>query len=70
MGPQRVTDTARISFAAHGLKICETLRWREMDSNFRYRGTKAVDFRSILGIAGRRRAPNRHHVMVQPITNA
>jgi hypothetical protein len=23
-----------------------------MDSNFRYRGTKAVDFRSIPGIAG------------------
>ena len=29
-----------------------TLRWREMDSNLWYRGTKAVDFRSILGIAG------------------
>ena len=29
-----------------------TLRWREMDSNFWYRGTKAVDFRSIPGIAG------------------
>jgi len=26
--------------------------WREMDSNFWYRGTKAVDFRSIPGIAG------------------
>jgi hypothetical protein len=24
-----------------------TLRWREMDSNFLFRGTKAVDFRSI-----------------------
>ena len=32
------------------------LRWREMDSNFRYRGTKAVDFRSIPGIAGYRRS--------------
>ena len=31
-----------------------TLRWREMDSNFWYRGTKAVDFRSIPGIAGYR----------------
>ena len=29
-----------------------TLRWRKMDSNFWYRGTKAVDFRSIPGIAG------------------
>ena len=29
-----------------------TLRWREMDSNYWYRGTKAVDFRSIPGIAG------------------
>jgi hypothetical protein len=29
-----------------------TPRWREMDSNFRYRGTKAVDFGSIPGIAG------------------
>jgi len=29
-----------------------TPRWREMDSNFWYRGTKAVDFRSIPGIAG------------------
>ena len=27
-------------------------RWREVDSNFWYRGTKAVDFRSIPGIAG------------------
>ena len=26
-----------------------TRRWREMDSNFLYRGTKAVDFRSIAG---------------------
>jgi hypothetical protein len=30
----------------------ETPRWREVDSNFWYRGTKAVDFRSISGIAG------------------
>jgi len=28
-----------------------TLCWREMDSNFWYRGTKGVDFRSIPGIA-------------------
>src|SRR5262249_49114997 len=33
-------------------KVRMTLSWREMDSNFRYRGTKAVDFRSIPGIAG------------------
>jgi hypothetical protein len=26
--------------------------WREMDSNFWYRGTKAVDFLGIPGIAG------------------
>ena len=42
------------------------LRWREMDSNFRYRGKKAVDFRSIPGIAGYRRALKRYHLMVQP----
>ena len=29
-----------------------TLCWREMDSNFWYRGAKAVDFRSIPGMAG------------------
>jgi hypothetical protein len=28
-----------------------TPRWREMDSNFWYRGTKAVDFRSIPGVS-------------------
>src|SRR5215472_10308364 len=32
-----------------------TVRWREMDSNHWYRGTKAVDLRSIPGIAGDRR---------------
>ena len=32
-----------------------TLRWGEMDSNFWYRGTKAVDFRSIPGIWAYRR---------------
>ena len=31
--------------------VCMTHRWREMDSNFWYRGTKAADFRSIPGIA-------------------
>ena len=40
--------------------------WRELDSNFWYRGTKAVDFRSIPGIARYRRALKRYHVMVQP----
>jgi hypothetical protein len=34
----------------HGSHL--TRRWREMDSNFWYRGTKAVDFCSIPGIAG------------------
>jgi hypothetical protein len=33
-------------------KVRPTLCWREMDSNFWYRGTKAVDFRSIPGIVG------------------
>ena len=32
--------------------VCTTHRWREMDSNFWYGGTEAVDFRSIPGIAG------------------
>ena len=35
-----------------GTESSQTLRWREMDSNSWYRGTKAVDFRSVLGIAG------------------
>src|SRR5215831_11305500 len=29
-----------------------TVCWREMDSNFRFRATKAADFRRIPGIAG------------------
>jgi hypothetical protein len=33
-------------------RVCMTLRWREMDSNSWYRGTKAADFRSIPGIVG------------------
>jgi len=37
-----------------------------MDSNFWYRGTKAVDFRSIPGTAGDRRgSPKRHCLIVQ-----
>jgi hypothetical protein len=39
----RIAALARRSFV--------TLRWRGMDSNFWYRGTKAVDFRSIPGMA-------------------
>jgi hypothetical protein len=35
-----------------GTESSQTPRWREMDSNFWYRGTKAVDFRSIPGIVG------------------
>ena len=37
-----------------------------MDSNFRYRGAKAADFRSIPGIAGVGEALKRYHLMVQP----
>jgi hypothetical protein len=37
-----------------------------MDSNFWYRGTKAVDFRSIPGIGGIGAARKRYHLMVQP----
>ena len=38
-----------------------------MDSNFWYRGTKAVDFRSIPGMTGDRRGSlKRHHLIVQP----
>jgi hypothetical protein len=44
-----------------------TLRWREMDSNFWYRGRKAVDFHSIPGMAvDRRGSLKRHHLIVQP----
>ena len=38
--------------ARTGTESLWTLCGREMDSNFWYRGTKAVDFRSIPGIAG------------------
>jgi hypothetical protein len=34
---------------SEGLRVRMTPRWREMDSNFRYRGAKAADFRSIPG---------------------
>ena len=37
-----------------------------MDSNFWYRGTKAVDSHGIPGMAGDRRALKRYHLMVQP----
>jgi hypothetical protein len=37
-----------------------------MDSNIWYRGTKAVDFRSIPGMTGDRRAPKRYRLIVQP----
>ena len=37
-----------------------------MDSNFWYRGTKAVDFRSIPGIAGGSGALKRYYLIVQP----
>ena len=50
----------------HGTDGSQTRRWREMDSNFWYRGTKAVDFRSIPGIAGDRGALKRYHLIVQP----
>ena len=42
----------RLAKSGHDDRVCVTRRWREMDSNFWYRGTKAVDFRSIPGIAG------------------
>ena len=45
---QRVSTVALIL----GTDSLQTHRWREMDSNFWYRGTKAVDFRSILAIVG------------------
>ena len=41
--------------ASPKLSSQRTPRWREMDSNYWYRGTKAVDFRSIPGIWGYRR---------------
>ena len=32
--------------------FCLTRRWREMDSNFWYRGTKTVDFAAFLALRG------------------
>jgi hypothetical protein len=43
-----------------------TRRWREMDSNFWYRGKKTVDSRSIPRIAGIGRTLKRYHLIVQP----
>src|SRR6516165_960012 len=45
----------RTTGVVRGTESLLTLRWREMDSNYWYRGTKAVDFRSIPGIWGYRR---------------
>jgi len=47
---KRTSTAARIrvrSAPLPKLSSQRTLRWREMDSNFWYRGTKAVDFRAI-----------------------
>ena len=54
-------------FPDSGTESLPTPRWREMDSNFWYRGTRAVDFRSIPGMAGDRRGSlKRHHLIIQP----
>jgi hypothetical protein len=37
-----------------------------MDSNFRYRGAKAADFRSIPGVSAGLLNLKRYHLMVQP----
>ena len=37
---------------ARGTESLQTLSWREMDSNFWYRGRKARDFRNIPEAAG------------------
>jgi hypothetical protein len=50
---------------SRGTEGLQTLRWREMDSNFRYRSTKAVDFRSIPGI-GRASAGSPRPIVRQP----
>ena len=44
--------TSHSGLLSRGTESSQTLRWRETDSNFRYRGAKAADFRSIPGIAG------------------
>src|SRR5262244_28881 len=50
--PKLIRGRNRVMLAAVGREVCWTHRWREMDSNFSYRSTKAADFRSISGIAG------------------
>ena len=52
--PAAHTRATRAVLDRQRLGLCETrtVRWREMDSNFSYRSTKAADFRSIPGIAG------------------
>jgi len=47
------------------MEVRLTHRWREMDSNFWYRGTKAADFRSIPGIA-RTSAGSARPIVRQP----
>jgi hypothetical protein len=50
-------------WGARGTESLQTPRWREMDSNFRYRGTKAATFADLADSAG----PLRHatHVVAR-----
>ena len=51
-------------FDAGGTDGLWTLCWREMDSNFWYRGTKAMDFGSVPGIPGvSARSPQKPHFL-------
>jgi site-specific DNA recombinase len=50
--PNRLRNGAGLRMHLRRSLLRKTRCWREMDSNFWYRGTKAADFRSIPGIVG------------------
>ena len=66
-GPAHAAATARFSIQEGEIPRETDCLLEGEDSNYWYRGTKAVDFRSIPGIVGYWRARKRYHLMVQPL---